>query len=291
MVDPSGATYFLYEQRFLAYPPQVVNTAIHLMKVEADGTWNTTQEISSTANVNLFPGRVLPDDHGGVVATWTLTPAEGDPDPNPLRAAHVSRTGAVTPYTLPIQPAEVLREPSFLPVNLMLVLGENDTAFASYGQHLASFNLTSGALIWSQTASVPVTMVSSDSQNGLFAKTTSGGTDTVTRFDAAGTPTATSLTGAALDYLGQSTWLGSGASGAAVAYAGNEVVATSIHSSPTMGCTNAATKFWSNFTARSSLTPFQRSATERHEEIRATRLVRANASSDRIRPLASTCCG
>lgn len=97
MVDPSGATYLLYEVRNVAYPPEVTQTGIWLMKIEADGTSATTLISSSTQNVNQFPGRVIPDEHGGVVATWTYNPALGTPDPNPLRAAHLTESGRRPP--------------------------------------------------------------------------------------------------------------------------------------------------------------------------------------------------
>jgi hypothetical protein len=245
MVDPSGATYVLYEVRHVAYPPQVTQTAIWLMKVEADNTWLTTEIASTTENVNQFPGRILPDDHGGVLVTWTYSPAQGPSDPNPLRAAHVSRFGDVTTYPLPAQPTEVITGPNSVPVNPMLVLGENDRAFASYGATVMAFNITTGALIWSVNANVPVTMISSDAHNSLIAKTTSAGLDTIVIIDPLGAQTTTSFVGVALDYFHENSWLGLGDS--VKMHVGGGIDTSSIYPSPTMGRTNAAKKYFSNY--------------------------------------------
>ncbi|MCC7241588.1 MAG: IPT/TIG domain-containing protein [Acidobacteria bacterium] len=74
MVDANGTTHLLYEKRVLAYPPQVVNTGIWLMSVQANQTWTTTQLTSTSANTNLFPGRIIPDGAGGLIVSWIDSP-------------------------------------------------------------------------------------------------------------------------------------------------------------------------------------------------------------------------
>lgn len=116
MVDPDGVVYLLYEKRFLMYPPQVVDTGIWLMTVNTDQTWTTTQLNSATENTNLFPGRIIPDGDGGLLATWIdspIVPAGPPPPQSVFRAAGISSGGAITLFDLPLTPPlQLLLQPS-----------------------------------------------------------------------------------------------------------------------------------------------------------------------------------
>jgi hypothetical protein len=161
----------LYEVREVALPPVVTTAALWLMKIAPDYAITTTQVTTTNTNTNLFPGRILPDDHGGVAATWTFSPAQPPADPNPPRAAYVSAGGSVTEYMPPLQPPGVLMGTDGLPINPLLALGENDTAFVSYGSGLAAFNTQAGGIGWSYSAGVsPVAIVIADGATGSTRK-------------------------------------------------------------------------------------------------------------------------
>jgi hypothetical protein len=188
MVGPDGSTYVAFEQRHLAFPVEVTSAAIWLMKIDVNGTITTTQLTSTNTNTNLFPGRIIPDGQGGVVATWTYSPVTGPMDPNPLRAAHVTSGGGVTQFFLPIQPPALLLEANGVPVNPAMALGESATAFVTYGPWLASFDPTSGNTNWSYaSAGAAVSIAAADSTNGVAVTTTAAdGTDTVVHFNSSG---------------------------------------------------------------------------------------------------------
>jgi hypothetical protein len=209
MVDPNGVTYVEYEVRNVAFPPRVTSAVLWLLKIAPEGSTTTTQLSSTDTDTNLFPGRIIPDGQGGVVATWTFTPSHPPADPNSLRAANVTSGGGVTTYNLPIQPAQVLFDPTGLPVNPALALSENGAAFAAYGPDLFSFAPGSGALRWRYSGAPDmVSILVSDSTDGLVAKTTAAtGTDTVMRFDSSGGVTQIT-SGRAVEHLIGNIWAG-----------------------------------------------------------------------------------
>ena len=183
VIDGDGVTYLEYETRHVAYPAHVTTATLWLMKIAMDLTNTSTQLATTDTDTNLFPGRVIPDGHGGVIATWTFSPTQSPADPSPLRAAHVTAGGGVTPYDLPVQPPDVLPGPTGLPLNTLLALGENDTVFASYGSDLMSFNSMSGTIQWSYSAApAAIAVVVADASGGVAAKVTADGIDTVVRF-------------------------------------------------------------------------------------------------------------
>jgi hypothetical protein len=227
VIDGASNGYVLYEVRQVAYPPEVTTTALWLMKIAPNFTTTITQVTTTDTNTNLLPGRILPDGHGGVVVTWTFSPAQPPGDPSPLRAAHVAAGGGVAEFLLPIQPAEVLIGPDGLAVNPLLALGENDTAFVSYGTGVAAFNSLSGGTLWNHSAAGTVQLVIADATNGVYAKIFDGsGDETVVRFDAAGA-TAGLLTGRGIDYVAGNVWFGVASADAAVVYTGVQVTETS----------------------------------------------------------------
>lgn len=89
---------------------------------------------------------IIPDGNGGILATWTISPASGPPPQYPYQVADVSGGAVGTPYSLPFSPTTVTfgQSPT-------LVLGENGIAFATDGVNtnngpsVVSFNISSGS--------------------------------------------------------------------------------------------------------------------------------------------------
>ncbi len=248
MVDPDGVVHLLYEKRFLTYPPAVVDTGIWLMTVNVDQTWTTTQLNTTTENTNLFPGRIIPDGDGGLLATWIdspIVPVGQPPAQSTFRAARIFSGGAITVFDLPLTPPlQLLLQPnSQLPVNPELTLGQDNTAFVSYGETLRAFNINSGAPGWEYLAAgQTVRTVVSDVANGVVAKSTLQGADSVLRIDSAGGVTTESWTGTGLEYLVGEGWFGLGGGSGATAYSGVPVdVSTAGWFAPSQGKTNAGT--------------------------------------------------
>jgi hypothetical protein len=236
VIDADGILYVLYELRRVTSVPAVATTAMWLMKIFPDGSYTQIQLMSTDTDTNLFPGRIVPDTHGGVVTTWTFSPSHGPADPNSLRAAYVSGGGAVTLYNLPVQPAAVLHDAKGLVASPLLALGENDVMFASYGSDLMAFDPASGAASWSYSAAPDtIAIVVTDASNGVAAKVTGAtGEETVVRFDAAGNAAVQPLTGQGIDHLAGDWWLRTTASDLASAYSGTFLeTSSSGYSSPT----------------------------------------------------------
>jgi hypothetical protein len=193
MVNTDGTVYVEYEVR---------NTYENVITSDTLYLYSTTTGIngpvlsSTTQNEALLPGPIIPDGNGGVLATWTISPARGPVPLYPYQAADVTNSVVGTPYNLPFSPASVT--PFVSPT---LVLGENGVAFAS-GQttasdgvtqvsQIASFNIASGFVNWTYQAGTQYTLsiVAAAHGNGVTAKLTQSGEDTVVRLDSNGNPT------------------------------------------------------------------------------------------------------
>jgi hypothetical protein len=124
--------------------------------------------LSASNNANLFPGNIIPDGQGGVLATWTVDVPFGPPGPHLYQAAHVS-SGGINTYDLPMAPTQLLTGSDGLPINPTLVLGENGTAFVTYptGTNVASFNLNAGAANWNYQPSHGVSSIIYANGDGL----------------------------------------------------------------------------------------------------------------------------
>jgi hypothetical protein len=221
LIDGDGSAFLEYEVRHVAFgfPPFVTTAAIWLMKIDVNGTTTTTQLTTTDTNTNLFPGRIIPDGLGGVIATWTFSPAQPPADPNPLRAARVTAAGTVTPYNLPLQPAQVLISPSGLPVNPDVLLGATNSAFFSYGSDLVSFNVDTGVANWTYSvAPSQIKVLVADSTDGVVAKRIDADSETVVRLSSAGDATPDSWSGSGIDYSQTWTWLGQVASTSMTVY-------------------------------------------------------------------------
>jgi hypothetical protein len=191
-VDPDGVTHVLFEKRHVAYPPRVAWAELWMMNINPDLTYNTVMITSTTEDHNLFPGRIIPDGEGGVVATWTVSPSQPPALVNPYFGAHLPAGGGVGVYGLPLTPS-VVPKVAGTPIDPALVLGKNGAAFVTYGvdpelgPEVASFNLQSGSLNWSYRGApgTSVSLLAAMADGGLLAqdsmmgviKFTPGGSD------------------------------------------------------------------------------------------------------------------
>jgi hypothetical protein len=209
IVDSDGSIYVEYfVQNDLEFFP--TRGVLWLLKMAPDGSTSTTQ-LSSYDAGHLWPGQVIPDGQGGILATWAIDNTFPPAAYRPYQGADVL-SGVVTPFNMPNSPQNLMRDPNTgIPLDLPLVLGENGTAFVSYGSNVTSFNLSGGSANWnyqapSQSATSMVTLTPS---NGLAVKTTDQtGTDSVIRFDATGNATSLGGSGVDLNYTWQGVWNG-----------------------------------------------------------------------------------
>lgn len=227
MVDVDGSVIMEYEQRLVAYPPRVEQTGIFLLKVAPSGATSTTQLTSVTTDTNLFPGRIIPDGQGGLIASWTFSPAGGTLDANPLRGAHLTSTGTVTEFNLPIQPPQLLTENN-VPIAVAMALGDSGTVFATYGAQVASFGLDGGTLWTAQPPAAKVDIVATDDQNGVMTKTTDGGgVQTLVSFNSSGGQSVSPLPamGTSVEQIEGEFW--TGVTGSQVSFYANAPIAPS----------------------------------------------------------------
>jgi hypothetical protein len=193
IVNSDGYTYLEYEVRQIAYPPRITSAILYLMKIAPNNSSTSITLSSTTQDTNLLPGRIIPDGQGGVLATWTVAPANPPSPTHPYQASHVVAGVPGAPYDLPFAPQAVAagQYPT-------LVLGENNTAFAtdgtnvdpgdsSDGPKVVSFDLTTGVPNWTYQASTQSTLsiLSSISDGGLAIDDSVSG---VLQFDVNGNP-------------------------------------------------------------------------------------------------------
>src|SRR5271163_4478770 len=129
------------------------------MQINPDNSHSSTILSATTQNETQYPGNIIPDGNGGVLATWSVSVVQGTQPMYPYEAVDVSGGAVGTPYNLPFSPqsVDITKQP-------ILVLGENGVAFAK-GQttatingiattvdQIASFNLSSGAPNWTYQA-------------------------------------------------------------------------------------------------------------------------------------------
>lgn len=212
MVNSDGTIYVEYEVRNIG-DTGITSDTLYLFHIATDNTSGSTVLSTTTQNEAQFPGSIIPDGQGGIIATWTISPSNPPVPQYPYQAVDVIGGAVGTPYNLPFSPTTVSfgNSPT-------LVLGESGTAFATNGTDttngpvVASFNVTSGAVNWSYQASpgTMLSLVATIAGGGVVGKSTTGGVDTVVRFDASGTPTFDNWTVASsLNYfIAGTSWLG-----------------------------------------------------------------------------------
>ncbi len=204
-VDVDGAVILEHQIDLFSGDHTQLDSTIFLFRVRPDGTasshplgtyhttmWCPPQGGWGCGIAAASPGRIIPDGQGGQVALWTSPLAQG------TAGAHVTSSG-ISQYELPIVGVQ----------DDGIVLGENGTAFVtgslpSYsGGTTLSYNIDSGQVAWGYQVPSQNTfkLVTAADGNGLAAKTTdSNGVDTAIRFDATGTATPDTWTGANIQY-------------------------------------------------------------------------------------------
>jgi hypothetical protein len=228
MVNTDGSAYVEYEVRDIAYPPKVTSASLYLLKFAPDNSTSTVLLSSTTQDENLFPGEVIPDGTGGILATWTISPSNPPIPTYPYQAADVVGGVVGSPYNLPFAPTNFVMGGDG-PIYPSFVLGESGVAFATdgtstgdsqngLGPKIVSFNLSSGGVNWTYQVETQYTLslIAAADGNGLAAKSTDqSSSDTVVRFDSSGNPSFDSwASGPVSDvnfFVTGDSWVGSGA--------------------------------------------------------------------------------
>ena len=250
MVNTDGTAYLEYEVRNVV-GEVVTADALYLMQVNPDNSSSSTVLSSTTQNETQYPGNIIPDGQGGVLATWSVSPLKGAVLQYPYQAVDVVAGVVGTLYNLPFSPqaVDITKQPD-------LVLGENGVAFVK-GQTTATLNgvpTTVDEIIsfnlgyvppnlgpgvpptpnWTYQAAAGITLslIEATAGNGLAAKSTDQtGTDTVLIFSPGGTPSGmarrqTTRLGAnsvasldlgglsQTDYYSNGSWVGASGGGA-----------------------------------------------------------------------------
>ena len=141
IVTNDGSAYVMYAVRQLPYPANSVTSQLYLLKIALDGT-ETTIQLGASTDANLFPGSLMPNGQGGVLATWADVPPL---PPNPPIVRDKSYHAAVvselmdmaTPYVMPNAPqrGDLVGDPTVVP---KLVLGEGSTAFVAWANNVTN---------------------------------------------------------------------------------------------------------------------------------------------------------
>ena len=63
-VNSDGNAYLEYEVRQIAYPPKITSAVLYLLKIALDNSATTMTLSSTTEDVNLLQGRIIPDGNG-----------------------------------------------------------------------------------------------------------------------------------------------------------------------------------------------------------------------------------
>ncbi len=166
------------------------STSLQLLKLAADGSTQLVPihsfSVAGVGNVSFessSPKDVIPDDSGGVLATWDLAVPNGPSTQSSAQVTHLSSSGTNT-YTVGI--ASWCNDSSQDTCDL--VLGDNNTVFASTGDHLVAFDENSGTTYWSQSVQT-VTLLAAADGGGVFVKkpNPTNNTDDIIQFDSGGT--------------------------------------------------------------------------------------------------------
>jgi hypothetical protein len=201
IVDTDGSIYLEYEVRQLNLSNPDISSALYLMRISPAGSTTSTQ-LSSSDQANLFPGSLMPDGNGGVVATWTIVNTQLPVAPQPYQAAFVVSGSVVSSYPLPLAPTQVVNGSNGLPVNPSFVLGENGTAFVAYTSNFASFNFSGGVANWNYAVSQGISSISYANGGGIILADSQGNQTPIDSTGTAGTSVPLSAS------LLQASWTG-----------------------------------------------------------------------------------
>jgi hypothetical protein len=93
----------------------VTADTLYLMQINPDNSSSSTVLSSTTQSETQYPGNIIPDGQGGVLATWSVSPVPGAVLQYPYLAVDVV-TGVVgTPYNLPFSPNSEAAAPRIWP--------------------------------------------------------------------------------------------------------------------------------------------------------------------------------
>jgi hypothetical protein len=139
----------------------------------------------------IFPGEVIPDGNGGVLAAWDLVNIH--PQTIVSHMSHILGGGGISDYTMPFANnrswcnCSVISS-SHSPANYM-VLGDNNVAFLTDGQDLVSFDLQTGTIKWTfQDNNDSIQLVAATNDSGVTVKITdpNTGAEDILHFNGAG---------------------------------------------------------------------------------------------------------
>jgi hypothetical protein len=193
MVNTDGTAYLEYEVRNTVNDV-VTSDTLYLLQINPDNSSSSTVLSATTQNETQYPGNIIPDGNGGVLATWSVSVVQGTQPTYPYEPVDFNGGAVGAPYYLPFSPQSVniAQQP-------VLVLGENGVAFASgmttatvngtptQVSQIASFNISSGASNWTYQAQPNSTLsiVAATSAAGIAINDSQQG---VTQLDANGSP-------------------------------------------------------------------------------------------------------
>ena len=183
MVNTDGTSYLEYEVRNVV-GEVVTSDTLYLMQINPDKSSSSTILSSTTQNETQYPGNIIPDGNGGVLATWSVSVVQGTQPTYPYQAVDVSGGAVGTPYNLPFSPQSVniTQQPD-------LVLGESGVAFAEGPttvtingaltpvDQIASFNISSGSPNWTYQAPAgdTLTIVEATGDGGITINDSTAG--------------------------------------------------------------------------------------------------------------------
>jgi len=160
---------------------------------------------------------VIPDGQGGVLVPYTFASVQDfvAVPSYQKRVTHVAAGGGVNDFAPSFEPTQN-------PQELVLLLGDSSTAYATDGQTVQVFDVASSQALWSYTSqgTDSLAFLLSVVNRGLIGKEFSGGSETVVRFDSAGLPSLDTWSGAKIDYFIGTLWTGIVAGTGAGAYIG-----------------------------------------------------------------------
>jgi hypothetical protein len=205
MVDSDGSIYVEYfvQNDLQFYPTRGV---LWLLKMAPDGSTSTTQ-LSSYDAGHLWPGQIIPDGQGGILATWAIDNTFPPSAYHPYQAAHVS-SGGVTTFAMPVAPQNLIRDSNTgLPIDLPFVVGENGAAFETDGTTLASFNTGSGGVNWTMQPASGVSSMNAIAGGGVTITDSAANLIAIDASGNLGTPIPNVTTASPWSF-GSTTWLG-----------------------------------------------------------------------------------
>lgn len=211
------------------------NITLQLLQVSPGG--GVSQMTINTITANLpnghiplpVPGEIIPDGSGGTLAAWVME----DGNVNEFWQQHVIHNASDT-----ILPS--LQEYNYAD----MVLGENNTVFATDGLNIAAFTIDGPVQwTWSAPSGSTASIVAAASGGGLVAKSSApdpanhgmNDIDTIVRFDSSGNGVSDPSTGNSLNYLDNGTWIGPLPSGVLYAFANPPVSITATLPSESHG--------------------------------------------------------